>query len=109
MDNKDKLNVGDILKKVVSTGVNAAFMTEESVRAVLKDLPISKEIVNTLLENAKSSKQEFVTAVKNELRMYLEKVKIQDEIEKVIENYDIEVSAKIGFKKKKKGSKSDES
>lgn len=106
---KDKIGVGDILKKVVSTGINAAFMTEESVRVLLKDLPISKEIINSLVENARNSKQEFVLAIKNELRGYLDKIKVEDEIQKVIDNYDIEFTAKVSFKKKnKKNQKLDE-
>jgi polyhydroxyalkanoate synthesis regulator phasin len=97
---KDK--IGDLLKKVVTTGVNAAFMTEESVRAVLKDLPITKEMLGSLIENAKNTKTEFIGSVKNELKSYLDKIDLSREIDRVVENYDIELNAKISFKKKDK-------
>ena len=42
-ESKDKL--GDLFKKVLTTGVNAAFMTEESIRALLKDPSLSKEMM----------------------------------------------------------------
>ena len=102
-DNKDKDGkLGEIMKKVLTTGVTAAFMTEESVRALLKDVPLPKDIVGGLLENAKTTKSEFVSSVKNELKSYLDKIDLSKEIDKIIEKYDFEVKATISLKKKKK-------
>src|SRR5690606_4834994 len=92
--------LGELLKKVVTTGVTAAFMTEESVRALLKDVPLPKDIVGGLLENAKTTKTEFVSSVKNELKSYLDKIDISKEIDKIAEKYDFEVKATISLKKK---------
>lgn len=94
--------LGDLLKKVVTTGVTAAFMTEESVRALLKDVPLPKDIVGGLLENAKSTKTEFVNSVKNELKSYLDKIDVSKEFDKIAEKYDFEIKANISLKKKKK-------
>jgi hypothetical protein len=94
--------VEGILKKVLTTGVTAAFMTEETVRAVLKDLPLPKEIVGGLVENAKITKTEFVNGVKNELKSYLDKIDLTKEFDKIAEKYDFEVKATISLKKKKK-------
>jgi hypothetical protein len=102
-DNRDKEGkIGDILKKVLTTGVTAAFMTEESVRALLKDVPLPKDIVGGLVENAKSTKTEFVASVKNELKSYLDKIDISKEIDKIVDKYDFEVKATISLKRKKK-------
>jgi hypothetical protein len=95
--------LGDLFKKVLTTGVTAAFMTEEGVRAVLKDLPLPKDMVGSLVENAKNTKTEFVASVKNELRTYLNKIDISKEIDKIAEKYDFEIKATISLKKKKKG------
>lgn len=101
-DFKDKDGkIGDLLKKVLATGVSAAFMTEEGVRNLLKDVPLPKDIVGGLLENAKNTKTEFVASVKNELKSYLEKIDLTREIEKIAEKYDFEVNATIRLKKKK--------
>lgn len=110
MDEKEKDGkLGDLFKKVLTTGVTAAFMTEEGVRAVLKDLPLPKDMVGSLVENAKTTKTEFVASVKNELRTYLDKIDLTKEIDKIAEKYDFEVKATISLKKKKKtkGSESD--
>lgn len=100
-DEKDG-KVEGLLKKVLSTGVTAAFMTEETVRTVLKDLPLPKEIVGGLVENAKNTKTEFIAGVKNELKTYLDKIDLSKEIDKILEKYDFEVKATISLKRKKK-------
>jgi hypothetical protein len=102
-DQKEKDGkVESLLKKVLTTGVTAAFMTEERVRAILKDVPLPKDIVGSLLENAKNTKTEFVSGVKNELKSYLDKIDLSKEIEKIVDKYDFEVKATISLKRKKK-------
>ena len=101
-DNKDKKQkLTDIFSKVVSTGMNAAFMTEDAVKNVIQELPIPKELVNGLVQNAKNSKDEFITSVKSELRSHLDKIDVSKEVDRIIENYDIEVNAKIKLTPKK--------
>lgn len=104
---KKNINFGDVLKKVVTTGIGAAFMTEEAVKSMVSELPLPKEMVSGLLQNAKESKKEFVESIKNELKTYLSKIDASKEIEKVLEKYDMEVNATISFKKKKKAADND--
>jgi hypothetical protein len=97
----DENKLTDIFKKVVNTGISAAFMTEDAVKSIIGDLPLPKEIVNGLLQNAKSTKDEFISSVKSELKEYLNKVDLTHEIDRIIEKYDIEVNAKIKLTPKK--------
>lgn len=111
MDENEKekdSKLGDLLKKVVSTGVSAAFMTEEGVRSVLKDLSLPKDIVSPIIENAKNTKTELIASAKNELKSYLNKIDLSKEIDKIVEKYDFEIKATVSLKRKKK-SKEDES
>lgn len=103
-EEKDKKNLADILKKVVNTGISAAFMTEDAVKGMLNDLPLPKEMVHGLLANAKGTRDEFITSVKNELKNYLDKIDISKEIDRVLENYDLDIQANIKFNRKKKTS-----
>jgi hypothetical protein len=100
MEEKDKKNITDIFRKVVNTGISAAFMTEDAVKGLIQDLPLPKEMAQGLLANAKQTKEEFVGSVKNELKTYLDKIDISKEIDRVLEKYDIEVTAKVKFNKK---------
>lgn len=104
-DEKDSKNLSDMFKKVVNTGLAAAFMTEDAVKNIAKDLPLPKEMVNGLVQNAKNSKDEFIGSVKTEVKSFLERIDIQKEIDRVIADHDIEINAKIKFNKKKEKKK----
>jgi hypothetical protein len=86
--NDGKAKLGDLLKTVVSTGVSAASMGEEAVKGIM--------------ENAKSAKSEFMGQLKSEVKGWLDKVDLSKEIDRVLKDYDLEVNAKITFKKKNK-------
>ncbi|MCT4641053.1 MAG: hypothetical protein N4A33_02075 [Bacteriovoracaceae bacterium] len=104
-DNKDeKKKLTDVFKKVIGTGVSAAFMTEDAIKGIINELPLPKELAQGLLSNAKNSKNEFINGVKNELKGYLDKIDLSKEIDRVLEKYDVEVNAKLSFKKKEKDS-----
>ncbi len=102
--NKEEKGLADIFKKVVSTGVSAAFMTEDAVKGIITDLPLPKEIVNGLLQNAKNTRDEFITSVKTELKNYLRDIDLSKEVDRIIANYDIEINAKINLTPKSKKS-----
>lgn len=92
--------LGDVIKKVVSIGVGAAFMTEDTVKNLLNDLPLPKDIVTGLVQNAKSAKEDFSNSVREEIAQHLNKVDPKKVVAQVLDGYDIEVNAKFSFKKK---------
>ncbi len=98
---KDESRFSDVLKKVVGTGIGAAFMTEDAIRKSLADLPIPSEVLQNFLKNAGQSKKEITQGLKREFGAYLEKINLTGEIEKILENYNFEVQAKFQFKKRK--------
>ncbi len=102
MSDKENKNspLDGIIKKVVSVGVGAAFMTEESVKKILEDLPLPKEILSGLVQNAKGAKEDFTNGIREELRNYLAKVDASKIAMDILDRYDVEVEAKFKFKKK---------
>lgn len=100
MSEKKDSAIGDIIKKVVSVGVGAAFMTEESVKKILDDLPLPKDIISGLVQNAKGAKEDFTNGIREELRNYLSKADASKIMTDVLDKYDVEVEAKFRFKKK---------
>lgn len=101
-DKKDqnKKNISDVFKKIVDTGINAAFMTEDALKSVMTDLSVPKEMMNNVIQNAKNTKNEFVITVKNEMKNYLDKIDVSKEIDKILNRYDLEINAKVSFKPK---------
>lgn len=100
MSEKKDSAIGDIIKKVVSVGVGAAFMTEESVKKILEDLPLPKDIITGLVQNAKGAKEDFTNGIREELKNYLSKVDANKIVTDILDKYDVEVEAKFKFKKK---------
>ncbi len=101
--NKDKDKDGkisEVIKKVVSIGIGAAFMTEDAVKNILNDLPLPKDIVTGLLQNAKNAKEDFSDSIREEVRAHLSKIDPARLVDDLVENYDIELKTKISFKKK---------
>ncbi|MCB9063000.1 MAG: hypothetical protein H6622_15870 [Halobacteriovoraceae bacterium] len=99
-DDKESI-FSDVIKRVVSIGVGAAFMTEDAVRNLIGDIPLPKDIVNGLIQNAKDAKDDFAKSVKDEVRKYLSEMDSKKLIEHIVDNYDFELNATIKLKKKK--------
>jgi hypothetical protein len=95
--------LGNVFKKVVSSGINAAFQSEESIRNKLSEIPVPKEVMQSLLNNAKSTKEDFLESAKTELKQYLQKINLSKEIDRILEEFELVVDAKINFKKKENG------
>ena len=100
MNEKKDSPIGDIIKKVVSVGVGAAFMTEESVKKILEDLPLPKDIISGLVQNAKGAKEDFTNGIREEIKNHLAKLDATKVIGELLEKYYVEVEAKFKFKKK---------
>lgn len=103
-DDKEKQSIGDSLKKLISVGVGAAFLTEEAIKNLVGDLPLSKDIISGLLQQAKSSKEEFIKSVREEVVKNLRSIDPKALVREVLEDYDIKVTANINFEKKDKKS-----
>ena len=99
-DKKSESSITEAIKKVVSIGVGAAFMTEDAVKTILSDLPLPKDIVNGLIQNAKGAKKEFSEGIRSEVREYLSKVDITKVVESTLEKYDFDVQAKVSLRRK---------
>jgi len=75
-------------------------MTEESVKKILEDLPLPKDIISGLVQNAKGAKEDFTNGIRAELRDYLSKVDASKIASDLLDKYDVEVEAKFKFKRK---------
>ena len=107
--NQKESGIADVIKKVVSIGVGAAFMTEDAVKNILSDLPLPKDIVSGLVQNAKGAKKEFSDGVRKEFREYLSKVDVTKLVSNTLENYDFNIQATVTLKKKDGANKENES
>ncbi|MBL7715711.1 MAG: hypothetical protein JNL01_09610 [Bdellovibrionales bacterium] len=57
----------ELFKKVLTVGVGAAFMTEESVRNLVSEFKLPKELITAILETAGKTRDEFLKSASSEL------------------------------------------
>lgn len=99
-NDQDGQKMTDLLKKLVSAGVGAAFMTEESIRNYLGELKLPKEIINTLIQGASKSKEELVNRVGGEIIKIVNKIDFVKEASRFVEEHKFRVTAEIDVIKK---------
>lgn len=91
---------GEMLKRVMSVGLGAAFMTEESVRSALGDIKLPKEVLTTILQGATRSKEDFLNRIGNETIKFISKIDFVKEASRFVEEHKFHISAEIEVVKK---------
>ncbi len=90
----------DLVKKLISAGVGAAFMTEESIRAYLGELKLPKDVLGTLLQGAQKSKDELMDRVGNEIIKIVQKIDFVHEASRFVEEHKFRITAEVDVVKK---------
>lgn len=102
--------VSDWVKKTVMTGVGAVFMTEEGIRNALSDMKMPKNVIAAAVSQAEKTKKEVSGLIAKEVRSFLDRIEVEDIIQKALAGQSIEIRATIKFsdskpEPKKKGVK----
>lgn len=96
--------VTDTIKKLVTAGISAAFMTEESVRSFVSELKLPKETLNLLLQGASKSKEELMNRVSREVISIISKIDFVKEASRFVEEHKFRVTAEIDVIRKEPNS-----
>jgi hypothetical protein len=96
----DNSSFSEAIKRVVSIGVGAAFMTEDAIKSFLSEFQLPKDIVSGIQNNAKTAKDDFVEMIRAELSKKFEKINSADFFDELLQKYDVEVKATFSFKRK---------
>jgi hypothetical protein len=62
-----KSKSADLMKKVLTVGVGAVFLTEESLRAMVSEWKLPKEMIGAILEGAGKTKNEFMQSLSQDV------------------------------------------
>ena len=88
-------SVTDTIKKLVTAGVSAAFMTEENIRGFVSELKLPKETLNLLVQGAAKSKDDLMNRVSREIMGIISKIDFVKEASRFAEEHKFRVSAEI--------------
>ena len=102
---REKTEIGsrafDLLKKAITVGVGAAFLTEEGLRSLVSELKLPKELVQGLLSNANQSKNEFLQKLSSDV---IDRIQSRVDLSKLaaefLEKNEVELKIRISVKPK---------
>lgn len=103
-DDQPGATVTDTIKKLVTAGISAAFMTEESVRSFVSELKLPKETLHLLLQGASKSKEELMNRVSKEVIGIISKIDFVKEASRFVEEHKFKITAEIEVLRKGTGS-----
>jgi hypothetical protein len=91
------------LRRAVMGGVGNLIASEETLRAVVRDLRLPKELVQTVLAQVDATKGEVVQALRRELRGFLASMDAQTLMQKALSGMVLELKAEVRFRPDENG------
>jgi len=92
----------EVMKKVLTVGVGAFFLTEESLRSLVSEFKLPKELLSAVLDTAHKTKGEFLKNFSNELLAHvMERIDTKALLQEILSENDIEFHVKLNVKPKK--------
>src|SRR3954464_13753899 len=88
----------EMMKKVLTVGVGAFFLTEESLRALVSDFKLPKELLSAVLDSANKPRGEFLRPLSREMMsQVMERVEPSALLQEFLEKNEVELNVKINF------------
>lgn len=97
---KDKPWWSEVVKDVTAAGLATIFMTEEGVRGYLREKKLPKELITLFMDGFSKKKDNLYEMLTREFGKVLSKTDISKEFQKFLETHEVDLHAKISFKKK---------
>ncbi len=92
----------ELVKRLFAAGVGTFFLTEESLRALLADFKLPKELLAGVLESANKTRKEFMQNISQEvLNKVSEKVDLAAFVSEVLAKNEIKLEIKVKLEPKK--------
>jgi hypothetical protein len=96
-----KSAAADLVKKAITVGVGAVFLTEESLRGLVSEIKLPKELLGGILESAQKTKNEFLGKLSSDvLDRIMTRVDPKALVEEILVRNDLELQVKLSFRPK---------
>lgn len=89
--------VPDLVRKLVDAGVEKLADGPESLKQVLSELRLPKEAIQLLVSQLEDAKREVTRVLAREVRDFLERASLADELTKLLSGLTLEVKTQIRF------------
>jgi hypothetical protein len=95
-DTREKL-VSEVVRKAISKGGEVVDSTEGSVRKLLGDLPLPKEVVDRIAARLDDYKGEMLGLLRQEVRAFFDRIDLGHELQKMLTSLSFEITTEIRF------------
>jgi hypothetical protein len=96
----------DLVRKALTVGVGAYFLTEESLRGLVSELKLPKELLAGILDSANRAKNDFLQNLSQDVLSRLsERVDLKALVQELLETNEIDLQMRIRLKPRKAGRK----
>jgi len=89
--------IPELVKRLVENGVERLADSPETVRQWANELRLPKELLNAILAHIEDAKSEIFSVVVREVREFLERANLADEISRVLTGVTLEVKTQVRF------------
>lgn len=95
-DKETGSRAAEMLKKAITVGIGAAVLTEESLRSMVGELKLPKELITNLLSSANQTKSEFLGKMSSEIiEKITAQVKPEELLQEILRKNEIEFTVKV--------------
>ena len=91
--------LGDLAGRLIRAGADAVTSSAEKIQKRGEDFPKASELISGAAKLSARGKEELVTLVANEVRGYLEKLRVGEEIEDFLTSHELQISLKVNPRK----------
>ncbi len=103
-DDREPSRLERTLRRLLELGAERIAEGPEGLRQWVSELRLPKELVSVLLAQVEETKSEVTKVVVRELRAFLEKTSLADELERILSRLTLEVRTQIRFVPNQAGS-----
>lgn len=94
---------GELMKKILTVGVGTFFLTEESLRTLISDFKLPKELLAGVVESAHRTKDEFLKTLSKEMMsQVIERVDPVALVQELLTKNEVELKIRLNLKPRKK-------
>jgi len=87
--------IGDLAGRIIRAGAEAVNAGAERIRDKGDEFPKASELLSGAAKLSVRGKEEVVTLVANEVRSYLEALRVGEEVERFLETHELQISLKV--------------
>ena len=91
----------DFVRKILTVGVGTIFLTEESIRSLVQDFKLPKELLAGILDSAAKTKQDFMENFSKEIVTRIQSsIDTKKLVNEVLAENEFEFTVKLKVKKR---------